>query len=475
MHLVAVAAASICARRRRLIASFPPTHTRPTSLTGPRRGHSHAYGLFPLSLSYTNAPAAFADEVDSSSQSHIRSRSQSQSQSQSASSARSISPKKVTSLWDVGNGITCTSLANTTASRREQLGPVGMALLGALEDVADGPVFAARLEAELAEAGIERIRPYQLDDADNRPMAELMGELQTIQSINALSHRCAENRDHESEWNNRVHTKVLELALRNDEARVGFRSVIAAKISSDSRPTHSPGLTTGKIVDYAMFLEPSRPTRNVVASLIATSSESINHVSYEPLRTRPIAVSIKTNTESRTVEEAKVQLGVWLAGQEARIEALMQRLAILEASEHEAEGEVGSRSCRRGRWESRASQSHTPIHIQQPTPTPTIDAISPGTALPLSDTVFPLLSVQSESWSLFFGRVSSNTSTSMSDLYVRKPASRIHIFHSIPLGNTANTVQTYRLVKSLKVLRAWIDEDLRLWWDKILGIDKDGD
>jgi hypothetical protein len=77
----------------------------------------------------------------------------------------------------------------------------------------DGSAFAVRLTARLAEAGIERIKPYQLDDSDERPMEELLRELHIVQTTNALSHRCAENRDHESEWNNRVHTKVFGLAL----------------------------------------------------------------------------------------------------------------------------------------------------------------------------------------------------------------------------------------------------------------------
>lgn len=283
----------------------------------------------------------------------------------------------------------------------------------------------------MADAGIERIKPHQLDGYDDRPMTELKKELHTILTINALSHRCAENRDHESEWNNRVHTKVLELALGNDEACVGFRSVAAARITSTFRPTHSPGLTAGKIVDYVIFLEPSCLAREAITSLVSNFSVFMNHVSYEALRTRPIAISIETKTESRTVEEAKVQLGVWLAGQVASIEHLIQQTAVLGTT-HSADL--------------------------------------------LSQVVFPLLDVQSENWSLFLGRVSSDTSTSMSSSSMRKPASPIHIFHSIPLGNTANTAQTYRLIKCLKALRAWIDIDFRMWWDKVLGIDRrDGD
>lgn len=76
--------------------------------------------------------------------------------------------------------------------------------------------------------------------------------------------------------------------------------------------------------------------------------------------------------------------------------------------------------------------------MQQSTPIPTKKAICLDlTDLP-TQIVFSLLDVQSESWSLFLGRVSISPETSGSD--IRKPASHIQIFHSIALGNTANTV-----------------------------------
>lgn len=156
--------------------------------------------------------------------------------------------------------------------------------MDALEDVADGPV-AATLGAELAEAGIDRVKPNQLDHSYDRPMARLNVELEAIQPINALSHRCAANPDHESEWNNRVHTKVLKLALGNNETRLRFRTVSAPRISSDSRPTHSPGVTISNVVDYVMLLEPSRSTRDSIASVATTTSSFLNLFSYEAVWT----------------------------------------------------------------------------------------------------------------------------------------------------------------------------------------------
>lgn len=239
----------------------------------------------------------------------------------------------------------------------------------------------------------------------------------------------------------------------------------SARITPEYRPTHSPGLTTGKIVDYAMFLELSHPARDAVLPLVDMSSKSVNHVSYEGLRTRPIAVSIETKTESRTVEEAKVQLGVWLAAHVARIEELIQEVVLLKANKPEAE-----RDARLGNIRYRGkARMHSRPQTQTPTPSPTNDVVTPDPIHLISQIVFPLLDVQSESWSLFFGRVSTPPGMSSSD--IRKPASHIQILHSVALGNTANTAQTYRLVKNLKVLKAWINRDFRKWWDVILDVD----
>jgi hypothetical protein len=206
------------------------------------------------------------------------------------------------------------------------------------------------------------------------------------------------------------------------------------------------------------------------------STDSINHVGYEGLRARPIAVSIETKTESRTVEEAKVQLGVWVAAQVARIEALVGQLAPLEVKKPVAEAQAGRlqsemvtrdrrKSRGRGGRMSRAEQPQT----QEPTPTPTVVMV-PDPSDILSQTVFPLIDIQSEAWSLFFARVTPSNALHPSNSDIRKPVSNIQIFHSVPLGNTANTVQTYRLVKSIKVLRDWVDEDFRKWWDGFLGV-----
>ncbi|KAF2462914.1 uncharacterized protein BDR25DRAFT_320402 [Lindgomyces ingoldianus] len=395
------------------------------------------------------------------------------SYTQSQSSNRSTSPKKITSLWNVGNGVTYTHLANTTASKRKQLGGNGFALLEKLEDVGDGAVVPAKLKQRLAEADMGKVKQHHFDTSDERPVDELLWELRTIQDIISLSHRCSVNGTMGLSGTIACTPRCWSWRWETMRRVLGSE---ASRITPEYRPTHSNNLTTGKIVDYAIHLEPSSRSHDIISSLIGMSTDSINHVGYEGLRSRPIAVSIETKTESRTVEEAKVQLGVWMAAQVSRIETLVGQPTPLgvkkpaaEARPYRFESEMVTRGRRKSRGRggriSRAQQPQT----QEPTPTPAVVMV-PDPSDILSQTEFPLVDIQSEAWSLFFARVMPSNAPPPSNSDIRKPLSNIQIFHSVPLGNTANTVQTYRLVKSLKVLRDWVDGDFRKWWDGLLGV-----
>jgi hypothetical protein len=140
-----------------------------------------------------------------------------------------------------------------------------------------------------------------------------------------------------------------------------------------------------------------------------------------------------------------------------------------EARPSRLESEMVTRGRRKSRGRggrmSRAEQPQT----QEPTPSLTVVMV-PDPSDILSQTVFPLINIQSEAWLLFFAQVTPSNAPHLSNSDIRRPVSKIQIFHSVPLGNTANTVQTYRLVKSLKVLRDWVDGDFRKWWDGVLGV-----
>jgi hypothetical protein len=171
-----------------------------------------------------NSPDAINELIEDDDD-DFQSRSLTRSYTQSQASSCSTSPMKITSLWDVGNGVHITPLVDEFGERREQLGENGLALLEKLEYLYNAPVVPAKLRHQPPAADMRWAKPHQFDPSDQRPMDESLWELRTIRNIVSLSHRCVKDRDLESEWNHRVHTEVLKLAFGNDETSVGFRSV----------------------------------------------------------------------------------------------------------------------------------------------------------------------------------------------------------------------------------------------------------
>lgn len=60
----------------------------------------------------------------------------------------------------------------------------------------------------------------------------------------------------------------------------------------------------------------------IVALADEAHTGSINHINTESLCYSPIAISIETKTEGRTIEEAKVQLAIYVASLVFRLRAL---------------------------------------------------------------------------------------------------------------------------------------------------------
>lgn len=112
------------------------------------------------------------------------------------------------------------------------------------------------------------------------------------------------------------------------------------------------------MVDFGIYLAGNTPCNGPqtlqerLASAPYLTSPSINHTNRLSLQAKPLAISIETKTISRTEEEARVQLGVWIASQIERL----KRLCL------------------------------------EPSPV-------------LAETVFPLLFVQSAQWTVMFARV----------------------------------------------------------------------
>ncbi|EKG09469.1 hypothetical protein MPH_13489, partial [Macrophomina phaseolina MS6] len=175
--------------------------------------------------------------------------------------------------------------------------------------------------------------------ADGRSDFDLRRELVDILDIEAASCEFENDRDYEPAWNEDVHNRVLKVALRPfDAARCRNMCISLSSVSeeSDLIPRHvSGGALEGKMVDYAMYLEPSPAMRERIREMLHSHarmepstgvSSSINQTVYAPLRHRPIAVSIETKTPDGNESSAKAQLAVWAAAQLEHMRRLSPRM-----------------------------------------------------------------------------------------------------------------------------------------------------
>lgn len=251
----------------------------------------------------------------------------------------------------------------------------------------------------------------------------------------------------------------------------------STRISDELRPSYGAGFTQ-KLVDFVIFFEPASLAADIIATRI-DFDDSINHASHEGLRHRPIAVSIETKTESRPPEEAKEQLGVWIAAQVARIELLLDETAFGSVSAPPQPSSLPpppppATNLRR----EKSAKNKVVVVDQQPTPQqliPQQSSVGPfiKPSLPprppplLSVIVFPLIQIQAQVWKLYFARVSPHRSINPLTL----PHAHIEIFGEMRLGDSSTILGTYHLLKSLRVLKSWIDTEYRAWWDRVLGVE----
>ncbi|KAF5023645.1 hypothetical protein F66182_4290 [Fusarium sp. NRRL 66182] len=360
---------------------------------------------------------------------------------QSSASKRSTSPLK--SMATLGEaGVTYDDLDDG-----ELLGEAGDALYQDLYEITSMVgIYPAEICQDISNAIQRKHRIHDLykNDKDSRSREQLLFELSEIQNIKRLSKRCSRDMEGEAEWNNAVHSTILRLALGTDDPFVGWRYIPNAKIDSRYLPLMSDGLTSSsKMIDYALFIgddqdvaqstggvneqDDPETSRNIrldqpISMFIRQWSDSINHVSYTPLRYRPILLGIETKTVERTEAEARMQLGIWIAAHIRRIWSLGGNLASSEADKLEQT---------------------------------------------IQDMVFPLIYVQSAKWSLMFAR----------PFFTDTPEGRsikIVIYHDISLGETSSIQGIYQLLQAFRVLRKWGNEVYRGWWGGILDIVSEG-
>lgn len=95
-------------------------------------------------------------------------------------------------------------------------------------------------------------------------------------------------------------------------------------------PSLAPRLACGdilksKMVDYTINLLPNEEMRSVIRLLLQSQPadlKTLNQTMYGPVRFKPIAISIGTQTPDGSEQDAEVHLGVWVAAHFNRLRML---------------------------------------------------------------------------------------------------------------------------------------------------------
>ncbi|KAL1626716.1 hypothetical protein SLS54_002879 [Diplodia seriata] len=208
-------------------------------------------------------------------------------------------------------------------------------------------------------------------------------------------------------WTDAVHSRVLELALR-DLPSVRWHDILGND------------LETTKLVDYAIVLNPSAALqrtlplaldRESAAASATDAPQSINPTHYAPLRLDPICVSIATAPPHGDVSQARARLAAWGAAHLRRLDALR-------------------RACSAGAPDK------------------------PAPALP----TLPVLLVVGAAWDLYFVRMADDDGAMVVD-----------VIGNQPVGDTKTLLGAYRLLCGLRGIAGWAAA-MEAWLEETTGL-----
>lgn len=155
-----------------------------------------------------------------------------------------------------------------------------------------------------------------------------MDEFKALKGVRDSTAFCKTTYVHGPTWNERVHCRMLEQAVRN---RPGFEyhNVTTARVIKELVPGNKYGeLLENKMIDYAITLGPPLFSEDQAIIRLATSlrplQRTINPSDYSPLCYNPVAISIETKSPDGSKESGQVQLSVWAMAYFNRLRALAQ-------------------------------------------------------------------------------------------------------------------------------------------------------
>ncbi|KAF2099064.1 hypothetical protein NA57DRAFT_76300 [Rhizodiscina lignyota] len=159
-------------------------------------------------------------------------------------------------------------------------------------------------------------------------------DLQRVQSVVEETLECMEDGDLEISWNERVHFRVLNVALRfvasKDELR--YTNVTEKRdriFPSFLLPFRRTSIQKDATIDYTINLLPSEGLNvafRCIQPLANETTASFNHTKLSP-KNSPIAISINTKSVAGDGEMNRVQLAVWAAALFERLKLLVKEAA----------------------------------------------------------------------------------------------------------------------------------------------------
>ncbi|KAF4452149.1 exostosin 3 [Fusarium austroafricanum] len=214
-------------------------------------------------------------------------------------------------------------------------------------DISYGNKFIPRaIEKEIRASGQRIISGWFFEHSDDRT-AQYVEELAALLKIKDTARYLEKGGAHESAWNLDVHGPLLELALKPFKS-LKRELLTQARISPPFIPEIKTGsfydIISSKMIDFGVTVKPSTSTAQHISNILNTvphNKHSINPIIYNLVKYDPIVVPIETKNATGHTEEARVQLGLWVAAWHKRMDALrigdkqIVTLPLIMAVEHE--------------------------------------------------------------------------------------------------------------------------------------------
>ncbi|KAG8673923.1 hypothetical protein FPOAC1_007242 [Fusarium poae] len=177
--------------------------------------------------------------------------------------------------------------------------------------------------------------------------SEYERELAVLKEIREEAVNRQDQQASEAAWNLEVHGPLLKLALEQIST-VQREIITTASISKpfvpDTKFDSYYDMSKSKMIDWGITAIPSASTAAHIDRILDSlpiTEKSINQTTYGPVVKNPIAVSIEIKTASGSLEEARAQLGLWIAAWHKRMSLLKQcdeqiiTLPLITVMEHE--------------------------------------------------------------------------------------------------------------------------------------------